>query len=121
MTVRRTFSILAVAAASFGLAACADYYDRPYGYSSAAVGYGAGYYSQPYYGWYQNYYYPGTGIYIYDRRGVRQRWSGAHRNYWQGQRQYYRDQRSWGQRQPNWSGWRGPPPREYRGRRGSRR
>ena len=30
-------------------------------------GYGSGYgYGSPYYGWYDNYYYPGTGYYVYD-------------------------------------------------------
>lgn len=117
MAVMRT---IVLAAAALGLAGCADHYDRPYGgYSYASAGYGTGY-SRPYYGWYNDYYYPGTGVYVYDRRGVRQRWNRGHRDYWRDHRRYFRDERTWRGRQPNWSGWRGPPPREYRGRRGRR-
>lgn len=104
---------LAVAAA-LGLAACTD----GYGYSGVSVGYGsAGYYdpyydgygyggygggygASSYYGWYDGFYYPGTGYYVYgrDRRPVR--WSNAHRRYWEGRG------RSWqGERRANWGGW----------------
>lgn len=55
-------------------AACTD----GYGYSGLGVGYGAGYYDDPYYagggwgggygapyyGWYGDYYYPGTGAVV---------------------------------------------------------
>jgi len=99
---------LAVAAA-LGLAACTD----GYGYSGVSLGYGsAGYYGDPYYGggygpasyygWHNNYYYPGTGYYVYDvnRRPVR--WTSAQQRYWQGRRAAYRGQYSG---RPNWGGW----------------
>lgn len=37
-------------------------------------------------GWYNDFYYPGTGVFVYDRRGTRRGWSTAERRYWQGQR-----------------------------------
>ena len=64
-----------------------------YGYSSPYYGYGygspyyGGYYGSSYgygspYGWYDNYYYPGTGYYVYDsyRRAVPM--TTAQRTYW---------------------------------------
>lgn len=121
----RPAAFILAAAASLGLAGCADYYDRPgYGYSSVSIGYGSAYgspyYSRPYYGWYDNFYYPGVGIYVYDRRGYRHPWTSQHRAYWQGHRQYFRDPRAWQHRQPSWRGWDGPPPRDWRPRRGRR-
>lgn len=60
-----------------------------YGYDPYA-GYGSygsyGGYSSPYGGWYQNYYYPGTGTYVYDRQRRRYPISDAQRRYWQQQR-----------------------------------
>lgn len=76
----KIFGAALLAAASLGLGGCAVYDDYGYGYDSGvrvSVGYGA-----PYYGWYDNYYYPGVGYYVYDRRGARHRWSNRHRDYW---------------------------------------
>lgn len=72
-----------------GLGACADDY---------ADGYGRGYYgaAAPYFGWYGDYYYPGTGYYVYDRYRVARRWSDRDRDYWNARR----------------SGWRGGPYRD---------
>ncbi|MET0180880.1 MAG: hypothetical protein ABW194_10430, partial [Novosphingobium sp.] len=56
-------------------------------------------YGSPYYGWYDGFYYPGTGYYIYDNGGRRHRWSDGHRRYWEGRRGG-RDARA------NWSGYR---------------
>ena len=55
-------------------------YDR-YGRPIYGSGYGYGY--QPYNGWYDGYYYPGTGYYVYDRAGRRERWSEAQKRYWE--------------------------------------
>jgi hypothetical protein len=78
----------------------------PYGGSSVSigVGYGGGYdsygyggygYGYPYnayggyyggydpFGWYGDYYYPGTGIYVYDRQRTRHVWNDQQRRYWQ--------------------------------------
>ncbi len=84
-----------------GTAACTD----GYGYSGVSLGYGSGYYADPYYadagwggyggygygglgyggtfGWYNNFYYPGTGVYVYDRYRRPYRWNDAQRRYWQ--------------------------------------
>lgn len=55
-------------------------YGSPYGYNSA-YGYGA-----PSGGWYQGYYYPGTGAYVYDQQRRRVRLSDSQRRYWERQR-----------------------------------
>lgn len=96
-TPLRTVAILIAAGASLG--ACT--HDGYYG-GGLAIGYGnAGYYdpyyddwgyysSSPYWGWYDGYYYPGTGIYIYDRWRRPIRWSDHHRRYWTGRHAYWR-------------------------------
>lgn len=74
------------------------YYDRGYspyyggGYGNYGYGnygnYGSRYgnYGSPYGGWYQGYYYPGTGVYVYDRQRRSYRLSNAQRRYWEQQR-----------------------------------
>ena len=55
-----------------------NYYGDPYGYRSVPYGYvGSGF------GWSSGYYYPGNGVYVYDRYGGRRNWSAAQRGYWQ--------------------------------------
>lgn len=49
-----------------------------YGYGSPYYG---GYYGSPF-GWYNNYYYPGTGYYVYDTYRRPHLWSDAQRRYW---------------------------------------
>ena len=111
-----------VLAAGLGLSACS--YDRGYGYGGLSVGYGsAGYcdpywddcysgygrggYHDPWYGWYGDYYYPGIGIYIFDRWGRRHRWNDDHRRYWEHRRHNWRD-RDWNDRRwERWDGFRG--------------
>ena len=83
------------------LAGCTDGYGR--GYSSVSVGYNAGW-GDPYWGWYDDYYYPGTGIYIYARDGRRYRWSDNQRYYWENRRSHWRGDRRWRSR---WDGYRG--------------
>ena len=56
----------------------------PYGGYGSYGGYGG--YSSPYGGWYNNYYYPGTGVYVYDRQRRRYPISDAQRRYWEQQR-----------------------------------
>lgn len=100
----QSFTKLALGAALLaGLGGCADDYASGY--------YGGGYYGSaaPYYGWYGDYYYPGTGIYVYDRYRVGRRWSDADRAYWQSRRKGWHG----GAFRNNW--------RDYhRGRRGPR-
>ena len=91
-------------AATLGLSACMS----PYGYSGVGVGigsggyygdYGYGGYGYPYGGygsygygypayggWYDDFYYPGTGYYVYSRDGHRHRWTDAQRRYWESRR-----------------------------------
>src|SRR5690554_8135295 len=93
-----------IALAALGLAGCSTYDSGGYGYSRVSVGLASSY---PYYGWYDGYYYPGTGYYIYDRSGSRYRWSDRHRRYWEVRRPsrgyrenwsgYRSDRRAWGQ------------------------
>lgn len=83
------------------LGGCA--YDDGYGYGGMSAG--AGYYAGDYYGpagyggpgyggygggWYNDFYYPGTGYYVFDRGGRRHRWNDGQRSYWEARRQQYR-------------------------------
>ena len=121
--------------AGLGTAACTD----GYGYSGVAVGYGnGGYYgdgygyADPYYGggygygagssyfgWYGDYYYPGTGIYVYDQYRRPYRWNDGQRRYWEGRRNGWRGDRNF---RNDWNGfdrnnnqWRGDRGPGYRG------
>lgn len=102
MYVPRLRSAAILFAASLGLGACTTYDDGYYdrGYSRVSVGYSSGGYCDPhyencyrgrgyspaYYGWYNDFYYPGVGIYVYDQGGRRHRWNDNHRRYWEGRR-----------------------------------
>jgi hypothetical protein len=44
----------------------------------------------PYWGWYDGFYYPGTGYYVYDRYRRPHRWSDAHRRYWTDRQRTFR-------------------------------
>lgn len=96
-----------------GAAGCTD----GYGYSGVNVGYASGYgyddgyygsgYGNGYYGagygglgtgafgWFGDYYYPGAGIYVYDRYRRPYRWNDGQRRYWEGRRGNYRGDRNW--------------------------
>src|SRR6185436_6630068 len=117
----RLRSLLLVLAAGAGLSACA--YDRGYGYGGLSVGYGgycdpyyydcySGYggyggYYDPWYGWYGDYYYPGIGIYVFDRWGRRHRWNDDPRRYWEGRRGRWQG-RDWNDRRwERWDNYRG--------------
>ncbi len=101
-------TIVFVATAALGLGACSTYDDRYYGSGY----YGGGYYERgnatraypAYYGWYNDFYYPGVGHYVYSRGGDRYRWNDATRRYWEARRAHYRDRREW---REDWSGYRG--------------
>jgi hypothetical protein len=51
-----------------------------YGYGAGYPGYGLGY--APYWGWNDDFYYPGTGYYVYDIYRRPHRWTDAQRRYW---------------------------------------
>ena len=58
-------------------------YAGPY-YGDSGYGYG---YGAPYFGWYDDAYYPGTGIYVYDSYRRPHAWSDQQRSYWTSRRQ----------------------------------
>ncbi|WP_417595394.1 hypothetical protein [Parasphingorhabdus sp.] len=58
-----------------------DYYACDYGYGFANIGFGGG--------WYDHYYYPGYGVYIFDRGGRRHAMRDNHRRHWARQRAEY--------------------------------
>lgn len=76
-----------------------DYYDDGYGYGYGSSRYdvfGDPYFSgrygyTPYYGWYNNFFYPGTGYYVYDRRGSRYGFNDDQRRFWERNRYVIRD------------------------------
>lgn len=98
--------IAALGAATLGLSAC--YYDAGVGLGYYDDGYGCdpygafdsyydcdyrgGFYNIGYGGgWYQDYWYPGYGFYIFDRGGRRYQMHDYHRRYWAGKRhEWYR-------------------------------
>ena len=87
-TARRAASLIALAGA-LALGGCYDDGYNGYGYAGSGAydgGYGyAGYYDGwPGYGWYDGFYYPGSGIFAYDRRGGRHHWSGPGGRGWHG-------------------------------------
>ena len=104
----RILKLLLPLAAAGSLSACTGFYDDyGYGYGGVSVGYssgyssgyGRGYYdddyygyyaSRPYWGWYNNYYYPGTGYYVYDRYQRRYPWNSYQQRYWTDRQNYWR-------------------------------
>jgi hypothetical protein len=91
-------------AATAALGACTAY--DGFGYGGVSVGVSSGgyyphrYSPYSYYGWYDGFYYPGAGYYVYDDYGRRHRWSDRHRHYWEGRRDGRRDHGE------NWDGYR---------------
>lgn len=92
-------------------------YGGGYGY-----GYDGGYYGSPF-GWYDDFYYPGTGFYVYDSYRHPRRWNERERSYWTHHNDDWHGGSDWHHRnnvsnsntrsaQPNWSGFdHRPPPR----------
>lgn len=139
MSFPRLRAIALAAAATLGLGACS--YG---GYGSGigvSVGYGSGFgygssycdpywddcyydrYSRrgsfdPWYGWYNGFYYPGIGTYVYDRFGRPRLWDDGYRSYWEGRRRFW-GHRNWNDRRwERWDGYRGDHRRMRRHRRG---
>ena len=63
----------------------AGYPGYGYGYGAGYPGYGYGF--DPYWGWNDGFYYPGTGHYVYDGDRRRHRLTDAQRRYWELRRQ----------------------------------
>jgi hypothetical protein len=111
---------LAIAAATLALGACADdmYGPYGYGYGGLSIGYGdygyapygygyGGYYGGGYYdpfGWYDDFYYPGTGFYVYDSYRRPHRWSGDQERYWTTRRSNWQGRTGTTWSRENWSG-----------------
>lgn len=106
MRARRVLTLL-LPLSAFGLAGCV-HDDYGYGYTGVNVGigyggyggYGGSYdpyfasgYGNPYWGWYNGFYYPGTGYYVYDQYRRPYRWNDYQRRYWEGRRYGYRGDR----------------------------
>jgi len=94
---------------SFGVGYGGGYGDYGYGDPYYGAGYG-GYYGSPF-GWYDDFYYPGTGIYVYDSYRRPHSWNDRQRRYWterSGSWQHHHDRNTSSQitttTQPNWSG-----------------
>jgi hypothetical protein len=106
----------------------------PYSGLSVGVGYGGGYgYGSPYYsdyygspfGWYDDFYYPGTGIYVYDSYRRPRMWNDRERRYWQHGGGSWHNGGNWHHRdgtrtnsntrvtQPDWSGFDHHPGRHH--------
>ena len=63
-----------------------------YGYGGYGHGYGA--YGSPYWGWYDGFYYPGSGFYVYDRYRRAFYWNDRYRRYWTDRRHAWSGPRS---------------------------
>ena len=96
------------------------YYGGGYGYGSP-YGYGGSYYGNSYYGglgygyspygWYNDYYYPGSGYYVYDRDRRSRVMTDSERRYWMARIRAARAERATDstrtvQTRENWSGFR---------------
>jgi hypothetical protein len=105
-----------LAATALALGGCA--YDYGYGGYGSYVGVG-GYYGGPYYsyggpyygydygydpfGWYGDYYYPGVGIYVYDRDRHRRVWDNDQQRYWSSRETQYRSRTGRAMTREDWS------------------
>ncbi|MEO8454549.1 MAG: hypothetical protein ABI454_05260 [Sphingomicrobium sp.] len=116
-------SALALGGCAYGDLGLGMGYGDPYsGYGYGSSYYGAGYggyyggygYGSPYYGgygspygWYDNYYYPGTGIYVYDSYRRPRQWTNSQKSYWTSrQRLATTSGTKTVSARPNWSGFR---------------
>lgn len=109
MTHSRLLLAAVAATGAAAMSGCATYDPYGGGYSSVSVGigtggyyggYGGGYgyypsyrYASPWAGWYNDYYYPGTGVIVYDRQRRATRWNVDQRRYWEQRRAQWRAER----------------------------
>lgn len=124
MLNNRIRTALVVLAASAGLGACTNFgpfggvgvgvgsgyggygYDSPYGYGYGSP-YGSYYNQYPTYGWYDGYYYPGRGYWVYDPDGQPRPISDKQKSYWAGVLAKVREARgttATAETKENWSG-----------------
>jgi hypothetical protein len=114
----RIRSALVILAASAGLGACTSF--SPYGGIGVGVGSGYGSYGYDpyyggygrgspygYYGWYDGFYYPGAGYWIYDRYGHHHPITERQSDYWRNKLAKFREARgaqATAEVKENWSG-----------------
>jgi hypothetical protein len=81
--MRKLLLTLVPLAGAAALAGCVDdkYGAYPYDYGYGGVGYSAAW-GDPYWGWYGDYYYPGTGYYVYDSYRRPYAMTTTQRQYW---------------------------------------
>lgn len=77
-------------------------YSPYYGYG---FGYGYGYGTYDPFGWYGDSYYPGVGIYVYDRYRNRHLWSSDQQRYWTNRNTRWQHRFETTTTNENWSGW----------------
>ena len=117
MTARSLRLPALLVASSLAVAGCA--YGDGYGYGGISAGYGGycdpywddcyggggGGYYDPWYGWYDDYYYPGWGVFVYDQWRRPHRWNDHHRSFWEQRRSRWGN-RNWNDRRwQRWDGW----------------
>lgn len=75
------------------------------GYGYGGYGYGGyGYGGYDPFGWYGDYYYPGVGIYVYDRGRNRHVWNDTQRRYWTNRTSTWHSRSGTTMDRGNWSG-----------------
>lgn len=110
--MRKRLAIVLAAGGSLALSACAyDMYGDPYGYGYGPYGgaygpYGYGYGAYDPFGWYGDYYYPGLGVYVYDRDRNRHVWNDIQRSYWTNRTSNWHSRSGRTMDRENWSGFR---------------
>ena len=102
-------SIMAAGALALGGCAYGDYgYGMGYGGYYGDYGYGAPYYGYGYgyepFGWYDDFYYPGVGVFVFDRDRHRHRWNGDQQRYWTSRQTQWQSRSGASVTRENWSG-----------------
>jgi hypothetical protein len=98
-------SLLAAGALALGACAYGGYggaYYGDYGYGAPYYGYSYGAYDP--FGWYGDYYYPGTGIFVFDSSHHRHRWDRDQERYWTSRRTQWASRSRQHVTGENWSG-----------------
>ena len=91
---------------SVGIGYGGGYGGYGYGYPYGGYGYGGyGYGGYDPFGWYGDFYYPGSGIYVYDRYRHRHAWNDDQRHHWTDRRNRWQARNNGTTSTENWSGW----------------
>ena len=87
MAIRSSAGLLLLCGTVFVTSACSTGSDERADTSPYS---GVGYH-QPYWGWYGEDYYPGTGTYVYDRDRRPHRWDEGQRAFWENRQRAWRE------------------------------